>query len=286
LSAKNLAFRRNVASIAKLKSPERKILYNEWFTIIKKMEKDPKFDLEALVRTRGRFTEHDHISYRDKLIEKQHQRLRCAQSEPNFCSVAYLNKQNLNDGGGGGGGLCAENMMSNSKKNDRGGINTAPAVNRGNRAGKEMTSSNEIFIEKKLKRNFSENAHDFGHGGHMMVNQSSLGGGQTTANKDLKRGGAGLVKSDSFSDNNSNNINNMGRGVVHAPVQLESDACSVNSCSRQANNKQEDQNSAASLSTALKLTLQKSDINYIKEILKKKDKNAISEIGIMNLALK
>lgn len=97
--ARQQAFRRNIASIAKLKSPERKILYNEWFTIIKRMERDPKFDLEALVRTRGRFTEHDHISYRDRLISKQQQqsgggtnsnRLRCARSEPNFTSMMYL----------------------------------------------------------------------------------------------------------------------------------------------------------------------------------------------------
>lgn len=103
--ARNLAFRRNVASIAKLKSPERKILYNEWFTIIKRMERDPKFDLEALVRTRGRFTEHDHIAYRDRFYKQQQQqqnqhqqsqqqssnsKLRCARSEPNFTSMMYL----------------------------------------------------------------------------------------------------------------------------------------------------------------------------------------------------
>lgn len=94
--ARNQAFRRNIASIAKLKSPERKILYNEWFTIIKRMERDPKFDLEALVRTRGRFTEHDHISYRDRLYKHQQQqqnnnnKLRCARSEPNFTSMMYL----------------------------------------------------------------------------------------------------------------------------------------------------------------------------------------------------
>lgn len=92
--ARNLAFRRNVASIAKLKSPERKILYNEWFTIIKRMERDPKFDLEALVRTRGRFTEHDHIAYRDRFKQQQQQQqqanMRCARSEPNFTSMMYL----------------------------------------------------------------------------------------------------------------------------------------------------------------------------------------------------
>jgi hypothetical protein len=75
--------KRPLISLAKLKSPERKILYKEWFTIIKKMDKDPKFDLETLVRTRGRFTEHERISYRDKLMDRN-QRLRCAKSEPNF----------------------------------------------------------------------------------------------------------------------------------------------------------------------------------------------------------
>lgn len=57
-------------TISNLKSPERQILYNDWFKIVKKMEKDPKFDLETLIRTRGRFTDHEVISYRDKLMLK------------------------------------------------------------------------------------------------------------------------------------------------------------------------------------------------------------------------
>jgi hypothetical protein len=58
--------KQRLKDIAKLKRPERKILYNEWFKIIKKLETDPKFDLEALIRTRGRFSDHTMISYRDR----------------------------------------------------------------------------------------------------------------------------------------------------------------------------------------------------------------------------
>ena len=91
------------STLAKLKSPERKILYNEWFHIIKKMETDPKFDLEALIRTRGRFTEHERISYRDRLMNR-HQRLRSSQSEPNFSMTmkSGLNKIRSR------GGICTE----------------------------------------------------------------------------------------------------------------------------------------------------------------------------------
>jgi hypothetical protein len=65
------ALMRNVKlkrALSNLKSPERQILYNDWFKIVKKMETDPKFDLEALIRTRGRFTDHEVISYRDRLL--------------------------------------------------------------------------------------------------------------------------------------------------------------------------------------------------------------------------
>ncbi|RNA35033.1 hypothetical protein BpHYR1_025715 [Brachionus plicatilis] len=104
-STSNLIFKRNIAAIAKLKSPERKILYNEWFTILKRMEKDPKFDLETLVRTRGRFTDNDKISYRTKLMEKG-DKIRTARSEPNFST-----------------------MFSTSRAGrTRNGVNTTPAV--------------------------------------------------------------------------------------------------------------------------------------------------------------
>jgi hypothetical protein len=74
----NVNFRRTISN---LKSPERQILYNDWFKIVKKMEKDPKFDLEALIRTRGRFTDHEQISYRDKFV-KTKSGLKTSQSEP------------------------------------------------------------------------------------------------------------------------------------------------------------------------------------------------------------
>jgi hypothetical protein len=67
------AIQRNVnlkRAMSNLKSPERQILYNDWFKIVKKMENDPKFDLEALIRTRGRFTDREVISYRDKFLER------------------------------------------------------------------------------------------------------------------------------------------------------------------------------------------------------------------------
>lgn len=89
-AAKNF-LKKPINSLAKLKSPERKILYNEWMTIIKKIDSDPKFDLETLVRTRGRFTEHDAISYRDQL--------KSARSVPNFSDLqlSLLNNSNSND---------------------------------------------------------------------------------------------------------------------------------------------------------------------------------------------
>ncbi|CAF0978797.1 unnamed protein product [Brachionus calyciflorus] len=85
-STSNMIFKRNIAAISNLKSPERKILYKEWFTVLKRMEKDPKFDLETLVRTRGRFTDNDKISYRTKLMEKN-DKIRTARSEPSFSTM-------------------------------------------------------------------------------------------------------------------------------------------------------------------------------------------------------
>lgn len=129
-SQSNLIFKKNIASIAKLKSPERKILYKEWFSIIKRMEKDPKFDLETLVRTRGRFTDHENISYRDKLIMNGKQdKLRCARSEPNFGAFMYQNNNNMS--------------------RTRGGINTVPATTKGGRS--------DVEANQRLRRNFSEN---------------------------------------------------------------------------------------------------------------------------------
>ena len=57
----------NNATSAEIKhvkpSPEKKLLYNEWFAIIKRMENDPKFDLEAMIRARaGRTTTQAHTS--------------------------------------------------------------------------------------------------------------------------------------------------------------------------------------------------------------------------------
>lgn len=282
ISAKNLAFKKNIASIAKLKSPERKILYNEWFTIIKKMEKDPKFDLEALVRTRGRFTEHDHIAYRDKLLEKQHQRLRCARSEPNFHTMMSTAQSSSGLNGLSTDPNLMDDKLMMNKKNNRGGINTAPAVNRGAHRKDNMNGSSQDLLlfnvdnNKKLKRNFSENAHDF-HAQHQQQqsnfhNTISSNSSRTNLNRNC------TIRSQSISESNliiPRNLKNLFLGAA------DSDSYSLNGSKQNNNaaNKQDDLNSA-SLSTALKLTLQKSDINFIKEILKKKDKNAISEIGL------
>ena len=116
-STSNMIFKKNIAAIAKLKSPERKILYNEWFTILKRMEKDPKFDLETLVRTRGRFSDNDKISYRTKLTEKS-DKIRTARSEPNFNSI-----------------------FSNRVGRTRNGMNTTPAV-KANRDSDPVASRN------------------------------------------------------------------------------------------------------------------------------------------------
>lgn len=192
-SATNLIFKKNVASIAKLKSPERRILYKDWFAIIKRMEKDPNFDLETLVRTRGRFTEHENIAYRDKL--------RCAKSEPNFGTFNLLSQQQT------------------SMAKARSGINTAPARN------------NFDPGQKRLRRNFSDNT-------------------TSTANKP---------------DLNSN------EALKQKPVKKNS------------NKETKVEEVTVPSASALKLTLEKSDINRIKEILKKKDKSVIQDLTYLKV---
>lgn len=145
------------------------------------------------------------------------------------------------------------------------GMNTAP-VNRSNRDAMGsvigVVRGGPSVDNMKLKRNFSETAHDFAHSSRAVVKMGMPG--NVRGPSCPKTSGAG--RSDSFT----------GATDLH---RTESDAYSF----RPLNKTQEvDQQSAGALSTALKLTLQKSDINYIKEILKKKDRNAISEIAAAN----
>jgi hypothetical protein len=237
-------FKRQICSVAKLKSPERRILYKEWFTIIKKMEKDPKFDLEALVRTRGRFTEHDRISYRDKLLLKQ-QRLRCARSEPNF-SAMHLLSASMGSGASGEAGDTVSLRMTKS----RGGISTAPA------AKGRTKMIDEKSTQQKIRRNFSANMHD--------INNDSRAANNVTMNG-------------SNNNNSSNNNNNtMKSESFSETIRRNWELDRLDNSSRLINRNLEEPNNLAS---ALKLTLQKSDINFIKEILKKKDKSTMSAIS-------
>jgi hypothetical protein len=207
------ALKQSTCSLAKLKSPERKILYNEWFTIIKKMEKDPKFDLETLVRTRGRFTEHERISYRDRLMIKQ-QKLRCARSEPNFGTMLFMS-QNMNDDG-------TKNKEYTIRRN-----NISPIDEKDKR--KNINSG-----KNRLKRNLSATLHD----------TSCIDN-----NKDIVLN-SDFLSFDSKIRNNTKNLDSITKAL----------------------------NDNNTLSSALKLTLQKSDINLIKEILKKKEKSVISDL--------
>jgi hypothetical protein len=167
------------------------------------MEKDPKFDLEALVRTRGRFTEHDNISYRDRLIETK--QLRCARSEPNFSEMHFTSQTNV--------------IQEDSKN------------------GKiRLSQTNHARTNKDCQQNKTRN-------GHIKDNKS------INPNRDI------TIKSESFSE------------TIRRKWELENDTLS--SDTKQINH---------TLSNALKLTLQKSDINFIKEALKKKDKKIISEL--------
>ena len=203
------ALKQSTCSLAKLKSPERKILYNEWFTIIKKMEKDPKFDLETLVRTRGRFTEHERISYRDRLMIKQ-QKLRCARSEPNFGTMLFLS-QNMNDDG-------PKNKEYTIRRN-----NICPS---GEKDKRRIINTDR----NRLKRNLSATLHD-----------------KNCIDKDRDI----IFNSESLTiKNNAKNFDSITKAL----------------------------NDNNTLSSALKLTLQKSDINLIKEILKKKEKSVISDL--------
>ena len=63
------------SEIIKKKSPEKQMLYYDWFDIVKKIQRDPNFDLETMIRTRGRFTDHQNINYRDILKQKSRQNL-------------------------------------------------------------------------------------------------------------------------------------------------------------------------------------------------------------------
>ena len=198
--------------LAKLKSPERKILYNDWFAIIKKMDSDPKFDLETLVRTRGRFTEHDRISYRDRL---QEQKLRSAKSEPNFGAMRYLSQQN----------------SEQSSEDSMGGNGT------------------------RRPKTHSKPPH---HGNHNRERSRAhrtvhLGPTKTT---DV------MMKSESYCEN-------VGRKSWE--MQNGEDGEQIN-------------NKTNSLSNKLKLTLQKSDVELIKDILKKKNKNiTTAELNAMTI---
>ena len=174
------------------------------------MEKDPKFDLEALVRTRGRFTEHDNISYRDRLIETKH--LRCARSEPNFSEILFTSQTNGNQ---------------EDTKNCKG----------------RQAQSNHTRTNRDCQQKPTRNDH--------RKDSKSI-----NPNRDI------TIKSESFSE------------TIRRKWELENDR--LNGELKQNNNN----NNNNSLSNALKLTLQKSDINFIKEALKKKDKKIISELTI------
>lgn len=167
------------------------------------MDKDPKFDLEALVRTRGRFTEHDNISYRDRLMETK--QLRCARSEPNFSEILFSSQINGNQ---------------EDTKNGKG----------------RHTQSNHTRTNRECPQKSARNDHN-------------KDGKSTNPNRDI------TIKSESFSE------------TIRRKWELENDQ--LNGETKQNNQ---------SLSNALKLTLQKSDINFIKEALKKKDKKIISEL--------
>ena len=197
--------------LAKLKSPERKILYNDWFAIIKKMDSDPKFDLETLVRTRGRFTEHDRISYRDRL---QEQKLRSARSEPNFGAMKFLSQQNSEQS-------SEDSAATGNSRRPK----THSKPPRGNQNSRERSRA------------------------HRTVH---LG---PTRNHD------GMMKSESYCEN-------VGRKWDFDRQNQNEDEMNVSLA-----NNNTSKASSNTLSNALKLTLQKSDVELIKDILKKKHKN-------------
>jgi hypothetical protein len=199
--------------LAKLKSPERKILYNDWFAIIKKMDSDPKFDLETLVRTRGRFTEHDRISYRDRL---QEQKLRSARSEPNFGAMKFSSQQN----------------------SEQSSEDSAATGNDNNRRPKTH-SKPPRGIQNSRERS---RAHRTVHLG-------------PTRNHD------GMMKSESYCEN-------VGRKWEFDRKNQHDDEMNLS-----LTNNNISKASSNTLSNALKLTLQKSDVELIKDILKKKHKN-------------
>jgi hypothetical protein len=197
--------------LAKLKSPERKILYNEWFAIIKKMDYDPKFDLEALVRTRGRFETHDNISYRDRLIE---QKLRTARSEPNFGAMQFL--------------------QPNS----------------------EQSSEDSLDPNKPKKKRKPQQGNRDKSRAHRTVH--------------LGQSHAEMMKSESYCENMSRKWD-IGKPVREVDVRPEK----VNKTKPQQQQQQQQQQQKQDTPTkdGLKLTLHKSDVELIKEILKKKNKN-------------
>lgn len=155
------------------------------------------------------------------------------------------------------------------------GMNTAPAVNRYNRSGVGNTNTmsnnnNNNMNHLKLKRNFSETAHDFGSSRAAAAALKSSSTNPRSSSQHYSK--STHCRSDSFTAGS-----NGGATELH---RTESDSYSCRPTLKSSGGQQEaDQQSAGGLSSALKLTLQKSDINYIKEILKKKDKNAISEIA-------
>ena len=200
--------------LAKLKSPERKILYNDWFAIIKKMDSDPKFDLETLVRTRGRFTEHDRISYRDRL---QQQKLRSARSEPNFGAMKFSSQQNSEQ--------SSEDSAATGHDRKRPKTHSKPPS--GNHNNRERSRA------------------------HRTVH---LG---PTRNHDA------MMKSESYCEN-------VGRKWDMDKQNHNDEQDEIN---LSLNNNNNSKASSNTLSNALKLTLQKSDVELIKDILKKKHKN-------------
>ena len=181
-------------TISNLKSPERQILYNDWFKIVKKMETDPKFDLEALIRTRGRFTDHEIISYRDKLLNK-------TKNGSNSVAAAKIDAGTLN--------------YSKSTLNKM--------------ASSSYTSKAAAYIDTMNSKS-----------GSAMV--------------------AAIAKSEATKISSKNNEESWENSQTRKAANNVT--VSKNKTITDVNN--------ATLSSPFKLTLEKNDINYIKDILSKK----------------
>lgn len=161
---------------------------------------------------------------------------------------------------------------ANSEAMKNRGMNTTPAssrggVNRGQIMSNGGVGGGAAGSDIRLKRNFSETGHDFGI-------QRAAGKMMNPRMPSCPKTGLTAARSDSFTGVG-------GSGGATELHRTESDSYSFRPI-MSANKQEADQQSAGALSSALKLTLQKSDINFIKEILKKKDKNAISEIAAAN----